>query len=170
MLLYATPNTYRWKDALKWTSISFEVRICNRENLQKLINAFFSRSFMIKLVLKGLAWSWLPYMWVFSSPLAANSKVEAENTSVLVHLGVSDVGFCLRGWENRSSGTLPLGPVGCPFHGHYRKGDLNHTYIHGPKLAPLGVSIQHRISFVNQAMEGGFRSLDESIMKPYFRY
>ena len=23
-------------------------------------------------------------------------------------------------------GPLPLAPVGCPFHGHYRKGHLNH--------------------------------------------
>ena len=27
-------------------------------------------------------------------------------------------------WENRSSGTSPFGPVGCPFYGHHRKGDL----------------------------------------------
>ena len=31
-------------------------------------------------------------------------------------------------WENRSSWTSPLGPVGCPFHGDHRKSDLNHTY------------------------------------------
>ena len=30
----------------------------------------------------------------------------------------------LMDWENRSSWTSPLGPVGCPFHGHHRKGDL----------------------------------------------
>ena len=44
---------------------------------------------------------------------------------VLVRLGASSAGISLRGWENRSSGTSPLGPVGCPFYGHHHKGDLN---------------------------------------------
>ena len=47
----------------------------------------------------------------------------------------------LRGWENRSSWTSPLGPVGCPFHGHNRKGEFDirtysfHVISFGFKLA-----------------------------------
>ena len=45
---------------------------------------------------------------VFSSPLAANSKVEMENTYVLVHLGVSDVGLACGVGKIGPLGPLPL--------------------------------------------------------------
>ena len=39
------------------------------------------------------------------------------------------VPYCLE-WRNTfEDWTSPLGSVGCPYHGHNRKGDLNHTYI-----------------------------------------